>query len=133
MKKSPEAGFTLVEVAVSTLVMTVVFLAIAGVFNTLTQVNARANTLTIVTQLTQQQLEKYRNTAYTSIPIGTTDVSGILTPYRNIGSPKSAVVTVTQVNANGLKSVDITVNYHDANRPKSVKVTTFVAQNGINK
>ena len=133
MKARKETGFTLVEVAISIAVMATVFLAIAGLFNTLHQVNARANTLTVTTQLAQQLLETYRNTAYTAIPLGTTDVSSILTPYANIGSPKSATVTVTQADPTGLKSVDIIINYTDHKNPKVVEVTTLIAINGVNK
>jgi prepilin-type N-terminal cleavage/methylation domain-containing protein len=133
MKHSREAGFTLLEVLITTAVMAVVFIAIAGVFNTLHQINARANTLTITTQLAQQQLEKIRNTAYNGIPVGTTDISSVLAPYANIGGPKSATLVVAQIDPNGLKSVDITINYTDHKYPKIVKVSTLVALNGVNK
>jgi prepilin-type N-terminal cleavage/methylation domain-containing protein len=128
-----EHGFSLIEVLLATAVMAIVFIALAGLFNTLHQVNARANTLTITTQLAQQQLEKYRNTPYTSIAVGTTDISSILTPYKNIGGPKSATTTVVQTDPNGLKSVDIKINYTDHGSPKVVEVTTLMALNGVNK
>ncbi len=133
MKFHAQKGFTLIEVVIATAVMATVFIAIAGVFNTIHQVNARANTLTVTTQLAQQQLEKIRNTPYTNITIGTTDISSILTPYSNIGSPKSASITTTLVDPNGLKSVDITINYTDHKYAKVVQVTTLVALNGVNK
>ncbi len=133
MKFYVQKGFTLIEVVVAIAVMATVFIAIAGVFNTIHQVNARANTLTIVTQLAQQQLEKIRNTPYTSITVGTTDISTILSPYANIGGPKSASITTVQVDPNGLKSVDITINYTDHKYAKIVKVSTLVALNGVNK
>ena len=133
MKSRAEEGFTLIETIVAIAVMAMVFLAISGVFNTLHQVNARANTLTIVTQLAQQQLENIRNTPYTSITVGTTDISSILTPYANIGGPKSASIATTLVDPNGLKSVDITINYTDHKYAKIVKLTTLVALNGVNK
>ena len=133
MKFRTQNGFTLIEVVIATAVMATIFIALAGVFNTLHQVNARANTLTIATQLAQQQLENIRNTPYTSIPIGTTDISSILSPYANIGSPKSASIVTTLADPNGLKSVDITINYTDHKYAKVVKVTTLVALNGVNK
>lgn len=133
MNHTDESGFTLIEVMLASAIMAIVFIAIAGVFNTLHQVNARANTLTITTQLAQQQLEKYRNTPYTSIPVGTTDISSILTPFSNIGSPRSATITVVQTDPNGLKSVDIKINYTDHKYPKVVEVTTLMALNGQNK
>lgn len=128
-----EKGFTLLEVLITIAVMAIVFIALAGAFNTIHQINARANTLTVATQLAQQQHEKVRNTAYNSIAIGTSDFSSVLTPYKNLGSPKSATMVVTQVNANGLKKIDITILYTDQKNPKTVKVTTLVALNGINK
>ena len=133
MKFHTQQGFTLIEVVVATAVMATIFIALAGVFNTLHQVNARANTLTIVTQLAQQQLEKIRNTPYTSITVGITDISSIMSPYANIGSPNSASITTIQVDPNGLKSVDITINYTDHKYAKVVKVSTLVALNGVNK
>jgi prepilin-type N-terminal cleavage/methylation domain-containing protein len=133
MKFHTQKGFTLLEVLVATAVMATTFIAIAGVFNTLHQINARANTLTTVTQLAQKQLEKIRNTPYTNITVGTTDISSIMTPYANIGSPKTASITTMQVDPNGLKSVDITINYTDHKYPKIVKLTTLVALNGVNK
>ena len=133
MQQQNESGFTLLEVMLASSIMAIIFIAIAGVFNTLHQVNARANNLTITTQLAQQQLEKYRNTPYTSIATGTTDISSILDAYPNIGSPKTVTVTVVQTDPNGLKSVDIKITYTDHKYPKVVEVTTLIALNGVNK
>lgn len=133
MSTYAERGFTLIEVVVTIAVMGTIFVSISALFSTLHQVNAEGNTLTIVTELAQQQLEKIRNVPYNGLTIGTSDVSSILTTYSTIGSPKSAAIVVTQVDPNGLKRVDITISYSDHKVAKVIKVSTLVALNGIDK
>ena len=135
MQHKNQEGFTLIELILTTVVLATTMLAIFGLFITLSQINARANSLTIATQVAQRELELYRNLHYNAVNVGTEDhtASAGLAGYTALGSPKSVIAVVTLTDPNGLKTVDITVNYADRGIAKKVRVTTYVALNGINK
>jgi len=133
MKLGGEGGFTLIELIVTMVVLSGIFLAIFSLFDTLHGVNARANNLTVATEVAQREMELYRNIPYNTINVGTTDVTSALSSYTSLGSTRSASVVVTQVDARGLKQVEVTVNYYDHAIPRKVVLDTLVAQNGMNK
>jgi prepilin-type N-terminal cleavage/methylation domain-containing protein len=127
-------GFTLIEVVVTAAFIGVVVLALNDLFVSLRQINREANNYTIATEAAQQLIEQYRNTPYSSIVVGTTDVtSSALGPYPSLLTPRSATVTVTLTNASGLKTVDVGVSYKDRTGTKNVQMETVVSYKGVNR
>ena len=111
----------------------IVVLAIDQMFVALRQVNREADQYTIATEVAQQLVEQYRNLPYTAISTGTTDVtSSALSSYPSLKSPRSATITVTQVDPNGLKQLDVAVSYTDRTGTKNVQFETVVSNKGIN-
>jgi prepilin-type N-terminal cleavage/methylation domain-containing protein len=133
MRNAKEAGFSLIEVLVASVVITIIFTSILSLFTTLRQVNARAHNLTLATQLVQREMETFRNTPYTNIAVGTVDFSNLLTPYKTMANPKTGTVTITQSSMTGVKQVDIKVQYTEHKSLKTVQTTTLIYENGINK
>lgn len=133
MKRSHQAGFTFLELIITTSIIGIVVVIVIEGFIGIGQINRNARNLTIATQLAQQQMEQVRNTPYNNIAAGTTDISSILGPYPSLENPRSATQTVSVIDANGLKQVDIAISYTVFNRTKHVQLSTQVASVGINR
>jgi hypothetical protein len=106
------------------------------------QINRAANNYTIAVQAAQQVMEKYRNTAYGDITIGTTDVTtAALGPYPSLLSPRSATTTVAYVTNTGAaasidvgyKKVDIAISYKERTGTRQVQFTTVIGTRGLNR
>ncbi len=133
MRRNGESGFTLIELVMTAVLMSITFLAIYSLFDTLRIVNRRADNLTVATEVAQQQLELYRNKPYSTLAVGTTDIASSLAPYPSLGPDRKGNVTVASVDGRGLKRVDINLDYSDRGIVKKVRLTTLVAQNGLNR
>lgn len=125
-------GFTLVELIITATFVAAASAAIVGIFITIEHLNRESRNLTIATQIAQQKLETYRNANYNSIAVTppADDFSGMLPA--NFGTPKSALVTVTETTP-GLKKVDIAISYTENKVPKKVQISTYIAQRGIDR
>jgi Tfp pilus assembly protein PilV len=122
------------ELLVAAAFMGIIVVSVSGLFIGLRQINRAANNYTIASQVAQQLMEQYRNTPYANITVGTSDVtSSALGSYPSLLSPRSATVTVTQVNANGIKQVDVAISYMDRTGTKNVQYTTQIANKGLNR
>lgn len=128
-----ESGFTFLEVIVACVAMGIVITVITTAFISIQRVNYRTKNLAIGTQVVQQQVELYRNTPYSSIPIGTQDISSQLAVYPSLGQPRSASITVTEVSADILKKIDVALIYTENGVTKNIQTSTLVAARGINK
>jgi type II secretory pathway pseudopilin PulG len=133
-ERQNEGGFTLMELVVTAAFMGIVIVSVSGLFIGLRQINNAANNYTIASQVAQQLIEKNRNTPYSAITVGTTDVtSSTLSAYPSLLSPRSATVTVSQVNASGIKQVDVAISYTDRTGLKRVQYSTQIANKGLNR
>ena len=122
------------ELVVAAAFMGIVIVAISGLFIGLRQSNTTANSYTIATQVAQQLMERYRNTPYSAIAVGTSDVTtSALGSYPSLHAPRTATVTVTQVDPAGLKRVDIAISYTDRTGTRRAQLTTLIAAKGVNK
>jgi prepilin-type N-terminal cleavage/methylation domain-containing protein len=134
MTSNRERGFTIIELVVTIAFMGIVIVSLSELFTSLRQTNRAADNYTIATQLAQQLMEKFRNTPYSSIALGTTDVtSSTMSAYPNLLSPRSATTTVTQVDANGLLKIDVAVSYTDRTGAKNVQLETLMSYKGVNR
>lgn len=133
MKHNRESGFSLLELVISAAVMSIIILAIYGFFDNVRAINRFASNLVIANQVAQQQLETYRNTPYNNLTTGSQNLSGILTPYPSLRSPRTAIAMITELQSNGLKQIDLTITYTERGGTKTIMVSTLVASRGINK
>jgi type II secretory pathway pseudopilin PulG len=134
MSDHKNRGFTIIELVVTIAFMGIVIVSLMELFTALRQTNRAANNYTIATQVAQQIVEQYRNTPYASINTGTSDVtSSALSPYPSLLTPRSATVTVAEVDPNGLKQIDVSISYKERTGVKTVQLSTYVSYKGINK
>ena len=113
--------------------MSIIITAIYSFFIAVRDTNRFANNLVLANQVAQQQLETYRNTTYNNLPVGTQNVSSILTPYPSLRSPRSATAVITEPQATGYKQIDLTISYTDKGGTKRVFASTIVASRGLNR
>ncbi len=130
-----EDGFTLIEFIVAGVYMSILVLAVYGMFNGIMQINKQTNDYTTnALAAAQEIIEEYRNLPYANISTGTTDLSSsILASDTNLATPRDASVTVTLVNPSGIKEVDATVGWTSLTGYKTVKLSTQISYIGINK
>lgn len=133
MQRQEESGFTLIELVITAVLMSITFLSIYSLFDTLRVVNARANNLTLATQVAQKQLELRRNIPYNALDTGTTDISSALTPYPSLGPGRTGSIEVTETDTRGLKRVNVNIDYTDRGLTKRIRLSTYVARNGMNR
>ncbi len=134
MHSRNNTGFTIIELVVAMAFLGIVVVSVSELYATLRQANRAANNYTIATQAAQQLVEKFRNTNYNNIPIGTTDVTAsTLATYPSLLAPRSATTTVTLVDANGLKQVDVAVSYKERTGIKNVQFSTLISYKGVNR
>lgn len=134
MLRKNESGFTLIEFIVAGVFIGIVVLAVSNLFIGIGQINKTADDYTTATAVAQQLVEQYRNTAYSSIAVGTADVtSSALGPHANLASPRSATINVTQANPGGIKQLDVTVSWMSLTGAKTIHMTTQISYVGLNR
>jgi type II secretory pathway pseudopilin PulG len=127
-----QRGFTIVELVITASYTAAASAAIIGIFITVNTLNRQARNLAEATAVAQQKVETYRDAGYTAVPVGTPAETFTNQLPINLGSPKSAIANVTQLQ-NGLKQVDIRISYTDGRRTKNVYTSTLISQRGINR
>ncbi len=130
------------ELLVAIAFVGVVLVSLTELFSGIRQINRAANNYTIAVEVSQQYMEKFRNTAYSSIPTGTVDVTAAaLTAYPSLLTPRAATTIVSYIDANGviqnydtgIKKVEMDVNYQDRTGQRKVQFTTQIAELGLNR
>ena len=116
-------GFSLLEVLVALIILSVSLLALAGLMVTTTKNNSFGNHMTEAATLAQDKLEQLRAVRWEAIPEGaSTD------PAPQIGSTGISYVRNWTVVANGvLKTITITVSWQDKSN-HSITLTSILSQ-----
>jgi prepilin-type N-terminal cleavage/methylation domain-containing protein len=142
MHQTDERGFTIMELLVAIAFIGVVLVSLTNLFIGLRQINRAANNYMIAVEVAQQYMEKYRNTSYSSITTGTTDVTtAALGAYPSLLSPRTATTTVVFVDTSGvtqgydtgIKKVDMAISYKDRTGTRQVQFSTQIAELGLNR
>jgi prepilin-type N-terminal cleavage/methylation domain-containing protein len=124
-----KAGFTIVELIISILVLGIIIAALSSLFlgiqNTQNQTVYKEN----ATRAAQREVESLRNNNYNSLSVGTPiDFSSELSPKLPKGSTGSVVVSEPSA---GLKRVDVTVTYPDGGKTHKVTLSSLIGVIGI--
>ena len=116
-------GFSLIEVLVALIILSISLLALAGLMVTTTKNNSFGNHMTEAATLAQDKLEQLRAVRWEAIPEGaSTD------PAPQIGSTGISYVRNWTVVANGvLKTITITVSWQDKSN-HSITLTSILSQ-----
>jgi type IV pilus assembly protein PilV len=117
--RHPAGGFTLVEMMVAILLLSVGLMGLAALSTTVTRGNIQSSTLTAASALAQERIERFRTESYGSIASGgdTRGVDGV-TYTRNW--------TVTNDDPEaGLKAIAVTVRWSTNGRAHATTLTTI--------
>ena len=121
-----QKGFTLLEVMIAVLIMSIGILGLAGLQIVATRTNSFSNQMTVGITLGQDKLEELRNLAYddTQLSAGTHPDSG--NPIKGVGDMGfNRSWSVAEDAVNSLKTITVTVQWPDPGNSHSVQFTTI--------
>jgi type IV pilus assembly protein PilV len=121
-------GFTLIEVLVTILILTIGLLGTAGLTTAIIRGNSFNKNLTTATTVAQTQLEAIQRAGYTGAVIN--DVSGPFKSSDTVSAGGIAFSRTTGITtASNTKTVTVTVSWTEANSvARSLTLQTSVAQ-----
>lgn len=97
-RTSDEAGFTLLETAVSMVLLAIVGLGIASVFFFAAKNNMSAGDRELAMAVAQQQMEQLRNVPFTDATLAATAVGGVSTTVSRAGRQYVVLTTIADGN-----------------------------------
>lgn len=124
-----ENGFTLVELLVTIVVLSIAITGIAGLYYTMQVAAVRTQHLDIATRAARTEIEDLRNNGYSALTPGTT-VSFTSNLPTSLPHDRSGSVQITQP-TDGLRRVDVTITYTDYGKPTTVELSSDIGVIGI--
>ena len=131
MRLQPQqSGFTIVEIIVGLVVLTVFLYSIGLVINSTAALNDQGKDLTISSGLVEKKVESLRSADFVSLPPDGTvvDFENELPP--SLTPPRKAEYTITDVNPS-LKQVDILIEYRVGTRTEVIDYTSYIGELGV--
>lgn len=124
-----EGGYSLVEVLITIVIISILFVAVLALFSNVSIIQGRTHNQETATRAAHQQVESLRNLQYNSLTEGDDiDFSEDLPDRLPDGS--SGIVTITEA-GEGLKKVDVTVSYPEGSGVQEVVVSSLIGIIGI--
>ena len=103
--------------------------------NTIRTMNARANTMSIISAYVENKIEAYRSAGFNGVPLtsGPQTYTGAEDLPASIPKPRSATYDVQLVDAGNpaLKKITITVTYHTAGGSQTLTYITYLGELGV--
>lgn len=129
MNRSNQSGFTLVELAITILVLGIVMTSVITLFTNIQQAQTHTRYLETATYAAQAQIESLRTIDYNNLTPGedidfTNDLPEILPP----GATGNVVVSEP---VSGLRRVDVTVSYSYKGKDRTVSLSSLIGVLGI--
>ena len=122
-------GFTLLEVMIALLILSIGLLGLAGLQIASTKSNSFSNQMTIGITLGQDGLEILRNLEYDDTQLNAGNHTDSDNPLRRLGDMGfNRSWTVSEDAANQLKTITVTVQWPDPDNTHSVQFTTVKTQ-----
>lgn len=121
-------GFTLIEVLVTALILTVGLLGTLGLATGIIRGNFFSKNLTSATVIAQTQLEAVHNSDYGNVTTTNFPETPIAVSMGGVNFSKTTTITNNSP-ASNMKTVSVTVTWNEAdNAARSVSLQTIVAQ-----
>ena len=121
-------GFTLIEVLVTALLLTVGLLGTLGLTTGVIRGNFFSKNLTSATVIAQNQLEAVQNKGYLDATTAMFPASPVMVSMGNVNFTRTTTITNDSPSAN-MKTISVTVTWAEANNAaRSVSLQTIVAQ-----
>ncbi len=113
-----QKGFTLIEVLLSMLVLSIGLLTVASMQVTAIKGNSQASQITMATALIEDKLDEYKSMAYADI----IDETGTINNFT------WATTIAANIPTNDLKTITVSVTWAGGNRNHSLSFGTIVAK-----
>lgn len=124
-----EAGFTLVELVVTIVVLGIVISSLSGLYYIMQQASVRSQHMDLATRAARTEIEQLRNTGYSALTVGTPiDFTSNLPSA--LPRDRNGTVTVSQP-ADDLKRVDVQVTYTDNGTAQKIILSSNIGIIGI--
>jgi len=123
--RNNNSGFTLMEVLVAMLILSVGLLGMAALITGIINSNKLSNRISTATVLAQDKMEEVRRVGYSGMPASNTTTTENYNTITNYSLYKRVTLTEVANPAAGMKKITVTV-YWDTN--KSVVLQTILAQ-----
>jgi prepilin-type N-terminal cleavage/methylation domain-containing protein len=124
-----EGGFTLVELLVTIVVLSIIITSIGGLFY-LTQITqVQSQHYDIAVRATRTEIEDLRNEGYNSLTPGT-NINFTSSLPSGLPSGATGTVVVSEPTT-GLRRVDVTVTYTDYGKSRTVTLSSSIGIIGI--
>jgi len=127
--QSSSRGFTIVELLVTVVVSSLIFLAVSSLFITIAGAQRSTRLLESASRAGERQIEALRNENYGSLQPGSTITFTNQLP-EDLPGPRSGTATISQP-TEGVRRVDVNITYKDGNNDKTVKLSSLIGQIGI--
>jgi prepilin-type N-terminal cleavage/methylation domain-containing protein len=123
-----QAGFTIVELIVTIVLIGLLVPAITMTITTLNLINDRARDLASVHALAENKVESLRSVSFTGLANGTTTFTNELPA--SLATPRSATYTISAASP-ALKQVDVSISYNDHGQNRSISYRTYIGELGV--
>jgi type IV pilus assembly protein PilV len=121
---SIEEGFTLIEITIALVVMSIGLTALAAVQISAIRGNAFSKRMTTAVSIADGKMEQIKNGSYASIiPESATQVT-----QSNMNFTRQVTVTNNIAPLTNTKTVNVTVSWSEGSKSHSVPITTIVSQ-----
>lgn len=125
------AGFTVLEVILTTTIAGFILAGITTMINNLNVINDRARDLTLANALAENKIESLRSASFTALPtpVSVVDFSNEL-PI-TLASPRSANYRIGDGPEINIRQVDIQIIYNDHGSPRELNYRSYVGELGV--
>lgn len=130
VKSKNDAGFTLVEMVMTVVVLGLAVVIISTLYYQMQQIQVASSHMDLATRAAQTEIEILRNNSYNSLTPGQ-DID--FTPNLPASLPSSSGTVVVSEPTSGLRRVDVTVGYKNGNSQQKVELSSTIGVIGIGK
>lgn len=129
LSKVTEAGFTLVELIVTIVVLGIVITSIAGLYYAMQITEVQSQRYDLAVRAARTEIEELRNNGYGSLSPGSTITFTSSLPS-GLPAGKAGTVTISQPTPD-LRRVDVTITYTDFGIAKTVTLSSDIGIIGL--
>lgn len=124
-----EAGFTLIELMVTIIVLGIVISSLGGLYYLMQETEVRSQQFDLAVRAARSEIESLRNDGYASLTPGS-NINFTSSLPSVLPSNKQGTVAISQP-ATGLRRVDVTVTYTSYGLPQTVELSSDIGIVGL--
>lgn len=124
-----EAGFTLVELLVTIVVLGIVISSLGGLYYLMQETEVRSQQFDLAVRAARDEIEDLRNNGYASLTPGSS-INFTASLPSALPSDRNGSAAVSQPTS-GLRRVDVTITYTSYNIPQTVELSSDIGIVGL--